>query len=182
MSIEKQAREGMETTVEHLQKELRTLRTSRANPAILDSVTVEVYGAQMRLKDVANVTVVEARQILITPYDANNAALIGKAIQAQLDLHPIVEANAVRINVPPMDEKMRKEIAKQCKRKAEDAKIAIREVRRKYNDLTRKQKTDGEIPEDLMKSLEKKIQELTDQYCKQIDVLCEKKQEEILAI
>ncbi|PIS01723.1 MAG: ribosome recycling factor [Chlamydiae bacterium CG10_big_fil_rev_8_21_14_0_10_35_9] len=183
MTIEKETKSSMEGAVAHLQSELKNLRTSRANPSILDSVSVEVYGAKMRLRDVANITVPEPRQILITPYDSNNTGVIGKAIEnANLNLQPIVEGNVVRINIPPMDAKMRESIAKQCKRKGEDAKVVVREVRRKNNELIRKQKADGEIPEDLMKSLEKKIQELTDSYCKQIDEICEKKQEEILEI
>jgi len=183
MSVEDQVKKQMEGSIDHLKTELRNLRSSRANPGVLDPVVVEVYGAKMRLKDIASVTVPEPRQLLITPFDVNNTKAIGKAIEnANLNLLPIVEGNSVRINIPPMDEKMRKEIAKQCKKKGEDAKIAVREVRRKYNALVKEQKADGEIPEDVMKSLEKKIQEHTDKYCKVVDELCESKQKEIMEI
>ena len=183
MSIENQVKKQMEGSIDHLKSELRNLRSSRANPGVLDPVVVEFYGAKMRLKDVANITVPEPRQLLITPFDANNTKAIGKAIEnANLNLLPIVEGNSVRINIPPMDEKMRKEIAKQCKKRGEDAKIAVREVRRKYNALIKEQKSDGEMPEDEKKYLEKKIQEHTDQFCKQVDELCDKKQKEIMEI
>ncbi len=183
MSIENQVKKQMEGSIDHLKSELRNLRSSRANPGVLDPVVVEVYGAKMRLKDIANITVPEPRQLLITPFDANNTKAIGKAIEnANLNLLPIVEGNSVRINIPPMDEKMRKEIAKQCKKKGEDAKIAVREVRRKYNALIKEQKSGGEMPEDEQKHLEKKIQEHTDHFCKQVDELCDKKQKEIMEI
>lgn len=174
---------AMEQALEHLKKDLKALRTGRANASILDSVTVEVYGTMLRLKDISNVTVPEARQILITPFDAGNAIHISKAIEnANLNLQPHVDGHLVRINVPPMDESVRKDIVKQCKKKGEDAKIAIREVRRKYNDLVRKEKTDGDITEDVQKRTEKMIQEFTDKYCKEIDTLCTKKEKEILEI
>lgn len=183
MNIESEVKGAMESALEHLKQELKNLRTSRANPAILDSVTVEVYGTPMRLKDVANVTTPEARQLLITPYDANNAASIAKSIEnANLGLQPIHDGNIVRINIPSMDESIRKSTVKMCKKKGEDAKVAIREIRRKYNDRARKQKTDGEIAEDQMKREEKIIQDKTDFFCKQIDDLCTKKEKEILEI
>jgi ribosome recycling factor len=183
MSLEKQVKEQMEKTLDHFKADLRNLRTSRANPGILDPIVVEVYGAQMRLKDIANITVPEPRQLLITPFDASNTKAIGKAIEnANLNLQPIVEANLVRINIPPMDEKRRKDIAKQCSQEGENAKISVRKVRRDYNNLVKQQKADGEIAEDLMKSLEKKIQVITDQYCEEVDKLCAQKQEEILKI
>jgi len=113
----------------------------------------------------------------------NNTKAIGKAIEnANLNLQPIVEANSVRINIPPMDEKRRKEIAKQCSQEGENAKVSVRKVRRDYNNIVRQQKADGEIAEDLMKLLEEKIQKITDEYCKEVDKLCKQKQEEILAI
>lgn len=183
VNVESDLKQSMEGAIEHFKKELKTLRTGRANPAVVDSVYVEVYGTAMRLKDVANVTVPEARQILITPYDGNNAGAIGKAIdQANIGLQSVVDGNVVRINVPPMDESIRKDIVKTCKKKTEEAKVAIREVRRKFNDLVRKQKADGDIAEDQMKGLEKKIQDMTDKSCKEADTLCTEKEKEILAI
>ncbi len=150
---------------------------------MFDGVVVEVYGAQMRIKELANVTVPESRQLLISPFDPQTAGAIAKGIEkANLNLQPVVEGQAIRINVPPMDESMRKQIVKQGKQKAEDTKITIREIRRKNNELVRKQKTDGMITEDVMKKEEKGIQELTDKFCKEIDDLFTAKEKEIMTV
>src|SRR5580704_12002550 len=155
-----QTKVKMHATVEHFKTELKNLRSNRANPAMFDGVTVEVYGTHMRIKELANVTVPEQRQILITPFDPQTTSAIAKGIEkANLNLQPRVEGHVIRINVPPMDEAMRKQIAKQGKQKAEDAKIVIRDIRRKNNDLVRKQKADGLMTEDVMKKEEKGIQE-----------------------
>ncbi len=183
MSITEQTKSKMQAAVEHYKTELKNLRTNRANPAMLDGVTVEVYGAQMKLKELANVSVPESRQLLISPFDPQTAGAIAKGIErANLNLQPVVEGQSVRIHVPPMDEAMRKQIAKQGKQKAEDAKITIREIRRKNNELVRKQKTDGIITEDVMKKDEKMIQEFTDKFCKEIDDLYTAKEKEILTV
>lgn len=183
MGIAEETKAKMLSAIEHFKQELKNLRTNRAHPGMLDTVFVEVYGAQVRLKEVASVSAPEPRQLLITPFNPQTCGAIGKGIErANLNLQPIVEANVVRINVPPMDESMRKEIVKQGKKKAEDAKIVIREIRRKNNDLVRKQKADSEITEDVMKKTEKTIQEYTDKFCKEIDDLFTAKEKEILAI
>ena len=123
---------------------------------MLDKVQVEVYGSQMPIKNLASVTVPEPRQILISPFDFNSIHAIAKAIDAaNIGLHAVVDGKVIRVNVPPMDESIRKQIAKQCKEMGEKSKIAMREVRRKFNELVRKQKTEGVIPEDLMKKYEK---------------------------
>lgn len=183
MSITDQTKSKMQATVEHFKTELKNLRTNRANPGMLDGVVVEVYGSQMRLKELANVTVPESRQLLISPFDPQAAGAIAKGIErANLNLQPVLEGQSVRINVPPMDEAMRKQISKQGKQKAEDAKITIREIRRKNNELVRKQKADGIITEDVMKKNEKTIQDLTDKCCKEIDDLYTAKEKEIMAV
>jgi ribosome recycling factor len=177
------AKSKMQSTIEHYKTELKSLRSNRANPALLDGVFVEVYGASMRLKELANVTTPEPRQLLISPFDPQTAAPIAKAIEkANLNLQPVVEGHSVRINVPPMDESMRKQIAKQAKQKAEDAKVSIREVRRKQNEQARKEKADGLTAEDVMKKEEKAIQEWTDKFCKEIDDLYSAKEKEILTV
>lgn len=183
MDLEQDVKNGMQGTLEHLKEELKGLRTSRANPAILDNVQIEVYETQMRLRDLANITVPEARQLLITPFDLANVGAIAKSIEsANLNLQPNVDGNVIRINIPPMDETIRKEIVKQCKKKGEEAKISIREVRRKNNEIVRKLKADGEMPEDQMKKNEKMIQDMTDKFCKDIDQICTEKEKEILSI
>jgi ribosome recycling factor len=183
MSIENQVKQGMQHVLDHLKGELKSLRTSRANAGMLDSVHAEVYGSRMRLKELANITVPESRQLLVTPFDPSTVNAIAKGIEsANLNLQPIVDGHIIRINIPPMDESVRKEIVKVCKKKAEEAKVAIREVRRKSNELIRKQKADGIIPEDTMKKLEKTVQDLTDKFCKDADTLCAEKEKEVLAI
>lgn len=183
MKTIEQIKMKMKDALEHFKHELKSLRTGRANPSILDSVSVEVYGSQMRLKEVANVTAPEPRQLLVTPFDPNNAGAIAKGIEkANLNLRPILDGHAVRISIPQMDEAMRKEIVKQAKKKAEDSKVSVREIRRRGNEGMRKLKADSEITEDEMKKGEKQIQELTDQYCKEIDALLSVKEKEIMTV
>lgn len=183
MSTVDETKSKMNAALQHFKEELKKLRTGRANASILDSVQVEVYGSQMRLKEIANVTTPESRQLLITPFDPQTAGSIAKAIEkAELNLQPILEGNTVRINVPPMDENLRKEIVKQGKKKAEEAKVGIREIRRKSNETVRKLKADSRITEDEMKKDEKTIQDLTDKYCKEIDDLFTAKEKEIMIV
>lgn len=182
-NITDQAKAKMAAAIEHLKSELKNIRTGRANAGMLDGVTVEVYGSPMRLKEVASVTTPEARQILVTPYDAQNTAAIGKGIErANLGLVPIVDGNVVRLKIPPMDENMRKEMVKLCHKKREEGKISIRNIRRDYNELIRKEKSEGNIAEDMMKKLEKTIQELTDKFCKEADDVSQKKEAEVTTV
>lgn len=183
MSISDQVKEKMAAAIEHLREELKGIRTSRANPAILDGVSVDVYGTHMRLKDIASITAPEARMLLITPFDNHNTNAAAKAIErANLGIMPIVDGHLIRIKIPPMDESMRKEMVKMCHKKREEAKVSIRNIRRDGNDTARKQKNDGDLPEDVLKKLEKNIQELTDKFCKEADELSEKKEKEVLSI
>ena len=183
VEVNKAAKKNMTTAKDHLQHEFNAIRTGRANPALLDDITAEVYGTNMRLKDVANVTTPEPQQLLITPFDANNTTHIAKALEkANLGLSLTVEANLVRISVPPMDEAQRKEKVKQAKKKTEDAKIAIRNIRRECNDFIKKQKQNNSIAEDEMKKIEKDIQKLTDDFCSEMDDLMKQKEKDIMEI
>ena len=183
MTIENEVKQAMGKAINRLKDELKGLRTNRANPALLDRVMVEVYGTQMKLRDVANITVPESRQLLITPFDPNNANVIAKAIDnANLNVQPVVEGNAIRITVPPMSEDVRKEIVKDCKKKGEVTKVEIRNSRRKFNELVKNKKNDGDITEDILRKEEKMIQEMTDKYCKETDTVCQQKEKEILEI
>jgi ribosome recycling factor len=183
MALVDDAKKEMQAALRHFAEELKTIRSGRASPAMLDHIQVEVYGSQMRLSDIGNVTAPEARQLLVTPYDASNVGAIAKAIdRANLSVKVVAEGNVVRITIPPMDEQTRKEMVKQCHRKCEDGKVAIRNVRRKFNDQARKRKSDGDISEDELKRAEKKIQELTDDFCRQADEAGSKKEKEILTV
>jgi ribosome recycling factor len=183
MDIIAQVKAKMVLAIEHFKEELKGIRTGRANTAMLDNVMVETYGSQMRIKDVASITAPDSRQLLITPFDPQTKGSIGKAIEkANLGFMPIVDGNSVRIKIPPMDDNMRKEMVKICHRKREEAKVSVRNVRREANDLIRKQKADGILAEDRLKSFEKNIQTLTDDCCKEADSLADKKEKEISMI
>jgi ribosome recycling factor len=183
MSVLNEVKKEMNQTLDHYKEDLKNIRTSRANPSMLDSVFVEVYGSKMKIRDLANITVPESRQLLITPFDANNANAIAKAIDASnLNIQPTVDGKSVRINIPQMDESIRKDMVKKCKEKAEIAKVRVREVRRKYNEVIKKQKQAGEIPEDISKKEEKLVQEQTDRFCKDVDIICQEKEKEVLEV
>ena len=183
MTLIDETRKEMQSAIEHLKNELRNIRTGRANPGLVEGVLVEVYGTNMRLSDLASITSPEAQQLLITPFDANNSSAIGKALErANLGVQVIAEGNVVRVIQPPMDASVRKEMVKQAKKRCEEAKVSIRNTRRKFNDRSREMKASGEIPEDAMHRNEKEIQKLTDDFCSQADQTSAAKEKEITAI
>jgi ribosome recycling factor len=183
MSILKQTEDKMKTALEHLKDELKGIRTGHANPGMLDKIMVNVYGSLMKLREIASITTPESRQILVSPFDPSNCGPIGKALEASdLGFRPIVEANVVRINIPQMDANIRSEMVKLCHKKREESKISIRNIRREANEIARKQKNDGIVGEDILKTNEKKIQELTDSYCKKADEISAVKEKEVSTI
>lgn len=183
MSILDQTKTKMVVAIDHFKNELKNIRTGRANPGLVEHVMVEVYGSSMRLKDVASISTPEARLILITPFDPQTVGVIGKSIEkANLGLMPIVDANVIRIKIPPMTEELRKKMIKICYEECEQTKVSIRNIRRDANEAARKQKTDGVLAEDALKKMEKSIQELTDKACKEAEELAEKKEKEIATI
>lgn len=183
MNNEGEVKKSMNGAIDHFREDLKNIRTSRASPSLVENLQIEVYGTKMRIKELANITVPEARQLLITPFDPQNANAIAKGIEAaNLNIQPRVDGHVVRILIAPMDESIRKEMSKKCKEKAESAKIKIREIRRKYNEILKKQKQSNEIAEDVMKKEEKMIQEMTDKFCKDIDCLCQAKEKEVLEL
>ena len=173
----------MQKVLDHFQDELKSLRTSRPNPSILENVVVEIYGSEMKIRDLGSTSIIDGRQLLVTPFDPQTAAAIAKGIdKANLNLQAIVDGNMIRVPIPPMSEEIRKNIVKDAKKKAEDAKVIVREHRRKANDLAKKQKGAGEISEDQLKKSEKTIQEYTDQFCKKIDELYTAKEKDIMEV
>ncbi len=183
MNILAQLKEKMATAIEHLKNELKSIRTGRANPGMLDSVFVEIYGAQVRIKDVASINSPEPRQLLVTPFDRQNTSAIGKAIEkANIGLVPIVDGNSVRLKIPQMDDTVRKEMIKLCHKRREEAKVSIRNVRRDGNNELARELKAGKIAEDEKNKLEKSIQELTDKACRDADDLTEKKEKEVSTI
>lgn len=182
-NISDEAKAKMLAAIEHLKTDLKAIRTGRANTGMLDGIFVEVYGSSVRLKELAQVTSPEPRMLLVTPFDSKNTNMIAKAIEkANLGINPITDANAVRLRIPPMDEAMRKEMVKVCHKRREDAKIGIRNSRRDCNEMARKQKAAGTLPEDQLKKIEKTIQDYTDKYCKEADDLSALKEKEIMTV
>ena len=183
MSVKEHAEKGMRAAIEHLKMELSSIRTGRANPGILDGVTVEVYGTQMRMRDLASISTPEPRQILISPFDPSTSSAIAKGIdKASLGFQVVQDANAIRVLVPAMSEAVRKDMVKLCKKRCEEAKISIRNMRRECNEMLKKQKSEGEISEDMVARLEKSVQECTDRFCLDADELTAKKEKEVTEI
>jgi ribosome recycling factor len=183
MSLIDETRKEMQSAIEHLKNELKNIRTGRANPGMVEGVQVEVYGTNMRLSDLASITSPEAQQLLITPFDANNAATIGKSLEkANLGVQVIAEGNIVRVIQPAMDESVRKEMVKQVKKRCEEAKVSIRNTRRKFNEQSREMKASGDLAEDQMHRNEKEIQKLTDDFCTQSDQIGAAKEKEVTTI
>ncbi|MBR2785767.1 MAG: ribosome recycling factor [Clostridia bacterium] len=173
----------MQKAVDYLQEELVAIRAGRANPAILNKVTVDYYGAQTPLNQVGAISVPEARQILITPWDKSLIGPITKAIQmAELGVNPINDGNGVRLTFPELNEDRRKQIVKEVKALGEDAKVAVRNVRRDGIDDAKKQEKAGEITEDELKGAEDKIQKITDKFTAKIDEMISAKEKEVMEV
>ncbi|EPP34847.1 ribosome recycling factor [Chlamydia ibidis] len=180
MSLIADAEKKMAAALDFFQKEVKSFRTGKAHPALVETVSVDVYGTTMRLSDIASISVADTRQLVISPYDANNASAISKGvIAANLNLQPELEGSIVRIKVPEPTAEYRQEVVKQLRRKCEEAKVAIRNIRRESND---KLKKDSGLTEDVAKGMEKKIQELTDKFCKQVDETTKQKEAELASL
>jgi ribosome recycling factor len=178
-----QAKTRMQQSLEHLKQELKGIRAGRANPALLEGISCEVYGAQMKMKELATIGSPEPRQLVLTPFDPQNAGLIAKAIdKANLGVRAVLEGKIVRVMFPELNEERRKELIGQCHKKREECKVQIRNIRRDINELLKKLKAHGDLPEDDMKRDEKYTQELTDKSCKEADDLSSSKEKEIMTI
>ncbi len=179
--VVKSAKERMEKAVKALEKELSHVRTGRATPALLDGIKVSYYGSEMPLNQVATISVPEARTMAIQPWDVNVLPEIEKAILAsELGLTPTNDGKIIRVAVPPLTEERRKELVKLVKKMGEEAKVAIRNVRRDANERLKRQKKEKEISEDQQHRLQDEVQKLTDTYVKQVDEVVAEKEKEIL--
>ena len=173
----------MQKAIDYLCEELAGIRAGRANPAILNKVTVEYYGVQTPLNQIGAISVPEARQILITPWDRSLLGAITKAIQvAELGVNPINDGNGVRLTFPELNEERRKQIVKEVRSLGEEAKIAVRNTRRDGIDEAKKLKNSGEMTEDELKVAEEKIQKITDKYTDKIDAVIEEKEKEVMEV
>lgn len=177
------AQEKMDKTINALLNEYSAIRAGRANPAVLDRVMVEYYGAPTPINQVAAISVPEPRTILIAPWDKNSLRDIEKAIlTSDLGLNPQNDGSTLRLNFPPLTEERRKELVKGVYKYAEDSKVAIRSIRRDSLEKLKDMKKKSEITEDDFKNAEKKMQDLTDKFCKEIDAISAKKDKEIMEI
>ncbi|MBQ3665911.1 MAG: ribosome recycling factor [Lachnospiraceae bacterium] len=178
-----QYEEKMKKSLESLYSEFSTIRAGRANPHVLDKITVDYYGTASTLQQVANITVPEARMIQIQPWEASLIKEIEKAIMcSDLGITPTNDGKCIRLVFPELTEERRKELVKDVKKKSENAKVAIRNIRRDANDTVKKQMKASEISEDESKQFEEKIQKLTDKYIAEVDKAVEEKSKEILTV
>ncbi len=173
----------MQKSVEAVVHDLGGIRSGKATPALLDSVKVDAYGQKTPLNQVASISVPDPKSLVVQPWDKTIIGDVVKAIQtAELGFNPQVEGNIVRIPVPPLSEERRRELAKLCKKIAEDGKVAIRNVRRDANDQLKKAEKDKQISEDQQHRSLDKIQEVTDKFIKKVDELVEAKEKEIMSV
>lgn len=173
------AKEGMENAISHLKKQLSNIRAGKASPSMLGSVMVDYYGSQTPLQQVANVNTPDARTLSIQPFEKSMIQEIEKGIMfANLGFNPMNNGESVIINVPPLTEERRKQLTKQAKAEAEDAKVGVRNDRKTANQELKK----TDVSEDALKSAEDEVQELTNQYIAKIDSILAVKEKEIMTV
>ena len=175
--------EKMEKAIAQLKREFASVRTGRANPAVLDKVLVEYYGVPTQLRQMSQVTVSEGTTLVISPFDKTIIKDIEKAlIKAELGVAPNNDGACIRLNFPPLTEERRRETAKEVKKFGEDAKVAIRNVRRDMVDDLKKIEKEENLPEDTVKSNQEDIQKLTDKFVAHIDSLVSEKEKEVMTV
>lgn len=181
--VKKNAQDRMAKSMDTLKGDLAKVRTGRAHTGILDHVMVDYYGAPTPLTGVANLTLIDARTIGVQPYEKKMLAVIEKAIrEADLGLNPSSFGEMVRVPTPPLTEERRKEMVKLCKSEAEDAKIAVRNIRRDANEQLKKMVKDKAISEDEERRAQDEIQKLTDKFVADIDKVVAEKEKEVLTV
>ena len=179
----KPTEERMQKSVNSYEGNLSTIRASQANTAIVSKVTFEYYGAPTKLVDMASVAVTDPKTLTITPYDRSTLKAMVKALLASdIGITPTDDGSVIRLVFPPLTQEHRKELAKQIQKMGEEARVAIRNIRRDANDTIKKMKKDGEMTEDEQKASEKAVQDLTDRFIKMIDGITSKKEKEIMQI
>ena len=173
----------MKKCVSGFENELGSIRAGRANPAILDKITVDYYGSPTAINGVAGVSVPDARTIAISPWDTSLIKAIEKAIlTSDLGIQPQNDGKTIRLSIPPLTEDRRKDLAKQIQKMTEEAKVSIRNIRRDANDKAKDMKKKSEMTEDEQKASEKAIQDLTDKYIKLLDAAGAAKEKEIMTV
>lgn len=173
----------MDKTLEALRQELAKLRSGRAHPSLLDHITVEYYGSQVPLSQVANITVVDPRTLSVAPWDKNMVSVIEKAIlNSDLGLNPATSGTVMRIPLPPLTEERRRDMTRVVRHEAENARVAIRNVRRDANQSLKHMVKNKEISEDDERRGEEKIQQLTDAHIKRVEEILAAKEHEIMEV
>jgi ribosome recycling factor len=173
----------MQKSIDSLEKDFSRLRTGRASTALVDNIRVEYYGTPTPLNQVASVSIPDSRTIAISPWDRNAFNNIEKAImKSDLGLTPVNDGKSIRINIPPLTEERRKELVKMAKKYTEDAKVAIRNVRRDVNDALKKMQSAKEISEDELHKAQDDVQKTTDSFVKKADMVLADKEKEIMEI
>ncbi len=179
----KNAETKMDKAIVALNNDFAAIRAGRANPAILDKVTVEYYGAATPIAQVGTISVPEPRTIVIQPWDGSILGEVEKAIlKSDIGITPNNDGRCIRLNFPPLTEERRKDLAKSISKRGEEAKVTVRGIRRDAIEGFKKQKKDGEITEDDLKGLENDIQKLTDKFVKEIDTIVANKEKEIMEV
>ena len=175
--------EHMMKTVEHMQTDFNAVRTGKASPGLVENISVDYYGTPTRLKEIAGITAPEPRLLVIQPWDPSSVTAIEKAIQASnIGISPVSDGRILRLPIPELSEERRKSLTKQVKTRAEEARIAIRNIRRDSNEVAKKAQKDSKITEDDLKTNLDKIQKLTDDYIKEVDAVVHKKENELMAL
>ena len=173
----------MQKGIDNLQENLNAIRAGRANPHVLDRITVDYYGAPSQLNAVANIQVPEARMITLTPWDPSMLKEIERALQASdLGITPTNDGKIIRLVFPMLTEERRKELTKQVKVYGEETKVVVRNVRREGIDKMRAANKKKELTDDLLKEYEEKVQKITDKFIKDVDTICDKKNAELMEI
>ncbi len=177
------AKRRMGKSVETFKNEVARVRTGRASVALLDGIKVDYYGTQMPLNQMATITVQDARLIVIQPWDVSAIGAIEKAIQrSELGLNPVNDGKVIRISVPPLTEERRKELVKMVRKMAEEARVAIRNVRRDILDDLKELKKEGEISEDEFYRAQDQLQKITDEYIGKVEKILEQKEKDIMTV
>ena len=172
-----------EKTISVFSEKLSEVRAGRANPAVLNKIRIDYYGTQTPINQVAAVSVPEARLIVIQPWDASVLKEIEKAILASdIGINPNNDGKVIRLAFPELNEERRKEIVKDIKKMAEEAKVAVRNVRREGIDIAKAEQKDGNITEDELKNAENEIQKITDKYIEEVDKVLEAKEKEVMSV
>lgn len=178
-----ETKEAMEKSVASFRKDLLRIRTGRASTSLLDGITVEYYGAQTPLNQLANLSAPDPRMLVVTAFDKSTLNDIERAIQgSDLGLNPANDGKVIRISIPPLTEERRKELVKQVRKSAEEHKVGVREARRDAMGMLKDLETDGSLPKDDRHRADKHVQDLTNDYVGKIDELTQQKEQEVLEV